>query len=683
MSILLETTLGDLVIDLDTSGSPELCKSVLKLAKARYYSQTLFYNVQPSRFCQLGDPNGDGSGGACTYGLIASEGSLKKALKSSQRFLKSSMGRALSLEECREKGRVVATEMNGIPDTIGSQLLITTSEGQDMALDGYTSSRAEAEDTNSRQIFRSVGIVREDDNDVLGQIAASYCDADGRPYADIRVIRALIVDDPFDDPAGMELLYKERGVIFEGDRVVASPEWERPPEENIEIRIPADQIDPLTGEEDLEKLRQKEEEHLRKQDKSRAVVLEMLGDLPSAEIKAPENVLFVCKLNAITEDEDLELIFSRFDEKVNVEIIRDPDTGNSLQYAFIEFTKKEQAVEAYFKMNNALVDDRRIQVDFSQSVSKVWDKYNHRIRGSSGKRSNVGMPADPFSSHQQRGNPRRPSDNIRRDNRNRGPPRGDFQSNYNPRQSQNDRYRRDDHGRRNERHHAHDSRDDHRDRYQHRGPPPNDRHNDTPVVDDFGREIRGRNRFDGNHSDASSREERRRSDQRDRKHHKDKRHHRRHREHRRSKKKSSRDDYSDHSPSRSRDGNKRESHGKSNADDRLHSNDDREHDRRRDRLGEGENGRDEKRKHRRSRSRSRNRDKEHDRKDRERRRRHRSRSRSRNRSDEDRRRHDRSRDRKSREDQQRRRHHRHDSDLDYKDESSHHRKRTRHDSPDK
>jgi peptidyl-prolyl cis-trans isomerase-like 4 len=120
-------------------------------------------------------------------------------------------------------------------------------------------------------------------------------------------------------------------ILDDEDRVTASPEYERPPEESVEVRIQADQVDPLNGEEDAEKTRQQEEELLHREDKSRAVVLEMLGDLPSAEIQAPENVLFVCKLNPVTEDEDLELIFSRFDEKVKAEIIREPETGNSLQ----------------------------------------------------------------------------------------------------------------------------------------------------------------------------------------------------------------------------------------------------------------------------------------------------------------------------------------------------------------
>lgn len=37
-----------------------------------------------------------------------------------------------------------------------------------------------------------------------------------------------------------------------------------------------------------------------------------VGDLPDADIRPPENVLFVCKLNPVTTDEDLEIIFSRF-----------------------------------------------------------------------------------------------------------------------------------------------------------------------------------------------------------------------------------------------------------------------------------------------------------------------------------------------------------------------------------
>ena len=414
MSLLLETTLGDLTIDLDVDvdGSPTLVRNVLKLAKCRYYTQSLVYNVRPGRLCQFGDPRGDGTGGASIYGLIdaaRSTGGDGDVTASRRRFLKSD-GRELTASELLEKGRLVMTEMNGVRDTLGSQLLLTVdgggNPGDGRALDGESSS-------GSGGRYYSVGVVVEDDDGVLDKINGLYCDASGRPYADVRIVRCHVLDDPFDDPEGLDDVLAARGVVLEDPKAVdddsssaprlatASPLWERPPEERVERRIAADvalaeEDDGITAEEREEVLRQKE-------DKSRAVVLEMLGDLPSADITAPDNVLFVCKLNPITDDEDLELIFSRFDPSARAEIIRDPESGDSLCYAFVEFTTKEQCNEAYFKMNNALVDDRRIKVDFSQSVAKVWNKYTQRKRGGGGGRGGSGFNGGRGGYHQGRG----------------------------------------------------------------------------------------------------------------------------------------------------------------------------------------------------------------------------------------------------------------------------------------
>lgn len=51
-------------------------------------------------------------------------------------------------------------------------------------------------------------------------------------------------------------------------------------------------------------------------------------------------------------------------------MIRDKRTGDSLQYAFIEFENQKDCEQAYFKMQGVLIDDHRIHVDFSQSVSQ-------------------------------------------------------------------------------------------------------------------------------------------------------------------------------------------------------------------------------------------------------------------------------------------------------------------------
>jgi len=68
------------------------------------------------------------------------------------------------------------------------------------------------------------------------------------------------------------------------------------------------------------------------------------------------------------------VIFSRFGKIICCEVIRDRRTG--AQYAFIEFNKPEECEQAYLKMDNVLIDDRRIHVDFSQSVAKnyQWKK---------------------------------------------------------------------------------------------------------------------------------------------------------------------------------------------------------------------------------------------------------------------------------------------------------------------
>jgi RNA recognition motif-containing protein len=66
----------------------------------------------------------------------------------------------------------------------------------------------------------------------------------------------------------------------------------------------------------------------------------------------------------------LGLLFSQFGTVVGCEIIRDHLTGDSLCFGFIEFEDRKSCERAYLKMDNALIDDRRVHVDFSQSTSK-------------------------------------------------------------------------------------------------------------------------------------------------------------------------------------------------------------------------------------------------------------------------------------------------------------------------
>ena len=102
----------------------------------------------------------------------------------------------------------------------------------------------------------------------------------------------------------------------------------------------------------------------------------MIGDLPDADCAPPENVLFVCKLNPVTTDDDLEIIFSRFGKVVSCKVIRDKKTQESLQYAFVEFEDQKACESAYFKMDNVLIDDHRIEVKIIAKKSCPVPKKN-------------------------------------------------------------------------------------------------------------------------------------------------------------------------------------------------------------------------------------------------------------------------------------------------------------------
>ncbi|OIT18707.1 peptidyl-prolyl cis-trans isomerase cyp59, partial [Nicotiana attenuata] len=159
--------------------------------------------------------------------------------------------------------------------------------------------------------------------DTLNRINEAYVDEKGRPFKNIRIKHTYILDDPFDDPAQLSDLIPD-----------ASPEGKPKDEVEDDVRLEDDWVpmDEQLGIQELEEVLHAKEAH------SRAVVLESVGDIPDAEIKPPDNVLFVCKLNPVTEDEDLYTIFSRFGTVTSAEIIRDFKTGDSLCYAFIGLT---------------------------------------------------------------------------------------------------------------------------------------------------------------------------------------------------------------------------------------------------------------------------------------------------------------------------------------------------------
>ncbi|KJZ73830.1 hypothetical protein HIM_06723 [Hirsutella minnesotensis 3608] len=370
MSVLLETSVGDIVIDLLVDHAPKLCEksvpqshqspgntkpannppSFLKLCKVKYYNFSPVHSVQKNFSFQTGDPLGplcDASdGGSSIWGHVSADASLRTFPAFFHPKLKH-----------LERGTVsmATVPLPSDPDTrvAASQFIVTLGEDTDY-LDGRAA------------IFGKV----VEGFDVLDKINDAIVDDRGYPLVDIRIKHTVILDDPYPDPSGLR-----------------EPSSSPPPtaQQLKTVRI-ADEAalhaDDGVDEQELERRRRDREA------KAQALTLEMMGDLPFAEVKPPENVLFVCKLNPVTADEDLELIFGRFGKILSCEVIRDPKTGDSLQYAFIEYEDKASCEAAYFKMQGVLIDDRRIHVDFSQSVSRLSDVWRNDTN--SKRRANAG-----------------------------------------------------------------------------------------------------------------------------------------------------------------------------------------------------------------------------------------------------------------------------------------------------
>ncbi|XP_065864965.1 peptidyl-prolyl cis-trans isomerase CYP59-like [Euphorbia lathyris] len=339
MSVLIVTSLGDIVVDLFTEKCPLTCKNFLKLCKIKYYNGSLFHTVQKDFTAQTGDPTGTGAAGDSIYKFLYGE---------QARFFNDEIH--LDLKHVKTGTLAMAS---GGENLNASQFYFTLRDDLDY-LDG------------KHTVFGEVAEGLE----TLTRINEAYVDPKNRPYKNIRIKHTYILDDPYDDPPQLADLVPN-----------ASPEGKPKDEVDDEVRLEDDWVpmDEQLSIGELEEVIRAKEAH------SSAVVLESIGDIPDAEIKPPENVLFVCKLNPVTEDEDLHTIFSRFGTVVAADIIRDFKTGDSLCYAFIEFDNVEACEQAYFKMDNALIDDRRIHVDFSQSVSKQWSEFRRHKNSQMGK----------------------------------------------------------------------------------------------------------------------------------------------------------------------------------------------------------------------------------------------------------------------------------------------------------
>uniref|UniRef100_A0A915HMQ8 Spliceosome-associated protein CWC27 homolog n=1 Tax=Romanomermis culicivorax TaxID=13658 RepID=A0A915HMQ8_ROMCU len=66
--VCLETTVGDIEIELWSKECPKACRNFVQLCMEKYYDGTVFHRVVPEFIVQGGDPTGSGFGGESIYG---------------------------------------------------------------------------------------------------------------------------------------------------------------------------------------------------------------------------------------------------------------------------------------------------------------------------------------------------------------------------------------------------------------------------------------------------------------------------------------------------------------------------------------------------------------------------------------------------------------------------------------
>lgn len=350
MSVLLETTFGDIVIDLFYKDCPLACYNFIKLCKIKYYNNSLFHEVQRDFLTISGIPTTPSHPSTDTIqSLLEQHETTSVSLKEMENIAKSSSiyqlksdqikNRFFSDEICskfKHNRKGIVSSANIGPNLNTSLFFITLSSHHLQRLDG------------KHTVFGCV----EEGFEVLDKINRSIVNENNQPLYKIRIKHTVIIDDPFPDDSQIQKLIP-----------VSSPkEIKEIEEEGIEMEDILNQVSDETRFVSLLK------EH---EIKTKTIALTILDDVVDSSKSPSENVLFICKLNSITHENDIKEIFSKYGKVVSVKIIKDKTSFKSLGYGFIEYERKEECELAYKEMNGAYIDDRRIKLDFSQSSRYV------------------------------------------------------------------------------------------------------------------------------------------------------------------------------------------------------------------------------------------------------------------------------------------------------------------------
>jgi peptidyl-prolyl cis-trans isomerase-like 1 len=152
-NVLLETSLGPIVLELYWQHAPRTCQNFYELAKRKYYDGTIFHRVIKDFMAQGGDPTGTGRGGESIYGKTF-EDEITRELK--------------------HTGAGILSMANAGPNTNGSQFFLTLAPTP--WLDGKHTIFGRV--ASGMQVLKKIGLVATDAND--------------RPIQEIKILSARV-----------------------------------------------------------------------------------------------------------------------------------------------------------------------------------------------------------------------------------------------------------------------------------------------------------------------------------------------------------------------------------------------------------------------------------------------------------------------------------------------------------
>ncbi|KAL1302234.1 hypothetical protein AAFC00_002659 [Neodothiora populina] len=154
-NVLLETSMGSIVVELYGDHAPKTCANFTTLASRNYYNGTVFHRIIPSFMIQGGDPTGTGRGGASIYGEKF-EDEISPSL--------------------RHTGAGILSMANAGPNTNGSQFFITLAPTP--WLDGKHTIFGRVK--NGMRIVQRMGLIKTDKED--------------RPVEEVKIISARVLE---------------------------------------------------------------------------------------------------------------------------------------------------------------------------------------------------------------------------------------------------------------------------------------------------------------------------------------------------------------------------------------------------------------------------------------------------------------------------------------------------------